>query len=109
MNREKLVKSELEYSDYSESEEENSSIKEDRSLIKRRDTEDDDDGDREQIRLHNSSKIKDSIKISIPSEETSYGNSSNGSKENSNNKNTSINNIDVSIVFNDITRSLFIY
>jgi hypothetical protein len=47
MNREDLVKSELEYSDYSESEEESSFIEEDRSLIKRRDTEDDDDGDGE--------------------------------------------------------------
>jgi hypothetical protein len=38
-NSEDLVKSELEYSDYSESEEESNSIeKEDRSLIKRRDT-----------------------------------------------------------------------
>jgi hypothetical protein len=43
--------------------------------------------------LHNSSRIKDSTKILIPSEETSYGNSSNDSKENSNNKNTSINNM----------------
>jgi hypothetical protein len=70
MNREELVKSELEYSDYSESEEESSSIEEeDRSLIKRRDTEDDDDGGGgEQIKLYNSSRIKDSIKISIPAE-----------------------------------------
>jgi hypothetical protein len=95
MNREKLVKSELEYSDYSESEEETSSIKEeDRSLIKRRDTEDDDDGG-EEIKLHDNSRIKDSTKISIPSEDISYGNSSNDSKENSNNnnKNTSISNM----------------
>jgi hypothetical protein len=94
MNREKLVKSELKYSDYSESEEEesNSIEEEDRSLIKRRDTEDDDDGDGEQIKLHNSSKIS---KILIPSEDSSYGNSSNNSNENNNkkNKNTSIGNI----------------
>jgi hypothetical protein len=44
MNREKLVKTELEYSDISESEEDSSEEKdEDRSLIKRKDEEDDDD------------------------------------------------------------------
>jgi hypothetical protein len=47
-SREDPVKSELEYSDYSELEEESSSIEEeDRLLIKRRDTQDDDDGDGE--------------------------------------------------------------
>jgi hypothetical protein len=65
-NREDLVKSELECSDYSESEEESSFIEEeDRSLIKRRDTEDDDDGDGEEIKLHDSSRIKNLIKILI--------------------------------------------
>jgi hypothetical protein len=46
--------------------------------------------------LHNSSRIKDSRKILIPSEDTSYGNFSNDSKENNNNnnnKNTSISNM----------------
>jgi hypothetical protein len=62
-NREDLVKSELEYSDYSKWEEESSSIEEDKSLIKRRDTEDDDDGDGEEIKLHDNSRIKDLIKI----------------------------------------------
>jgi hypothetical protein len=58
-NREDLVKSELEYS---ESEEESSFIeKKDRSLIKRRDTEDDDGGNGEEIKLYDSFRIKDSI------------------------------------------------
>jgi hypothetical protein len=116
MNREKLVKSELEYSDYSESEEESSSIEEeeDRSLIKRRNTEDDDDGDGEQIRLHNSSKIS---KILIPSKDSSYGNLSNNSNENNNNdnnKNTLISNIlslktlIISVIIG-FTGSLFFY
>jgi hypothetical protein len=59
----------------------NSSIKEEyKSLIKGRDTEDDDDGNGEEIKLYDNSRIKDSTKInnlslSIPPEETSYGNS----------------------------------
>jgi hypothetical protein len=91
MNREKLVKSELDYSNYSKSkEEENNSVEEeDRSLIKRRDTEDDDDRDKEQIRLQNSSKIN---KILIPSEDSSYSNSSNNSSNNSNENNNNDNN-----------------
>jgi hypothetical protein len=51
-------------------EESSSTEEEDRSLNKRRDTEDD-DGNGEEIKLHDSSRIKDSTKISIPSEETS--------------------------------------
>jgi hypothetical protein len=47
MNREKLIKTELKYSDISESKEEESSEGKDknRSLIKRRDKKDDDDDD----------------------------------------------------------------
>jgi hypothetical protein len=108
-NREDLVKSELEYSDYSELEEKSSSIeKEDKSLIKKRNTKNDDDGDGEQIKLHNSSKIKDSNKILVLSEETSYGNYSNDSKKKNNNKN---NNYIIYMygISNGFTRNPFIY
>jgi hypothetical protein len=59
MNKKKLVKTELEYSDISESEEEESSEEkdEDRLLIKRRDKGDDDDGDPKQISLNNIIKV----------------------------------------------------
>jgi hypothetical protein len=92
-NRKKLVKSKLEYSNYSElKEEESSEEKEDKSLIKRKDI-DDDEGDGEGIKLHDNSRIKESSKTNSSSsstspEETSHDNSSNCS--NGDNKNSSI-------------------
>jgi hypothetical protein len=66
MNREKLVKTELEYSDIESEEEESSEEKdEDRSLIKRRDKRDDDNnGDPKQISSSNNIKIiKNALKL----------------------------------------------
>jgi hypothetical protein len=49
----------LEYSDYSESEEESSCVEEDKSLIKRKDTEEEEnDVNREEIKLHDKRIIK---------------------------------------------------
>jgi hypothetical protein len=50
-----LMKSELQYSKYSESDDENLVEEEDRSLIKRKDT-DDDEGDGKEIELYDNSK-----------------------------------------------------
>jgi hypothetical protein len=98
-NRKNLVKSELEYSNYFELEEESSSInEEDRSLIKRKDTEDDNDNrNGEKTRLYDNLRKNNSMKInssssSTPPEKTSYGDSSNDSKDN-NSKYTSISNM----------------
>jgi hypothetical protein len=85
MNREKLVKTELEYSDISESEEEESSEEknEDRSLIKRRDKRDD-DGDPKQISSSNNIRIiKNALKLDNSSSSKSEQNSNSSTPNNS--------------------------
>jgi hypothetical protein len=88
MNREKLVKTETEYSDISESEEEESSEEkdEDRSLIKRNKKDDDDnDGDPKQLSSSNNIKIiKNALKLDSSSSSKSEQVPSNFTPNNSN-------------------------
>jgi hypothetical protein len=65
MDRENLIKTELEYSDILESEEEESSEEkdEDRSLIKRKDKRDDDDDPKQISSSNNIRIIKNALKL----------------------------------------------
>jgi hypothetical protein len=78
MNRKNLVKTELEYSDISESEEEESLEEkdEDRSLVKKRDRKDDDNDDPKQTSSSNNIRIiKNALKLDNCSSSKSEQNS----------------------------------